>query len=348
MNRRTFIATTGLALHAPLLPLAAEDSVLREIVFGSCIDRTEHPMLDRTLMLPMDLFLFLGDNIYADTMDMAVMRQKYDALKRSHFYRGILDKAPFLATWDDHDYGANDGGADYVMRREAQKEFFDWLDVPADSPKRSKEGVYHAAVYGPVGRRVQVTMLDTRYFRSPLKRGSLGLEPSGGKSVPETDPEATVLGAAQWEWLEAELHKPAELRLIGTSIQFVPSAHGGESWANFPLERRRLIDLIGKTKASGVLFLSGDRHWCELSRMDGPLGYALYDITSSSLTQEHPRGTPTPNSHRYLPKTYHHPNVGRLSIDWDATDPVLVMQIIDVAGVTQIEHQLTLGQLQAV
>ena len=90
----------------------AKQQALQEIVFGSCLDRTEHPMLDRTLTLPMDLFIFTGDNVYADTMDMSVMRQDYDRLKHSRFFRGVRDKAPVLATWDDHDYGVNDGGAD--------------------------------------------------------------------------------------------------------------------------------------------------------------------------------------------------------------------------------------------
>jgi hypothetical protein len=45
---------------------AQENKVLHEIVFGSCLDRTEQSMLDKTLDVPMDLFLFLflGDNIY--------------------------------------------------------------------------------------------------------------------------------------------------------------------------------------------------------------------------------------------------------------------------------------------
>lgn len=159
-------------LLLPLLLAAAApaETPLRHIVFGSCLDKTEHPMLDRTLTLPMDLFVYLGDNIYADTEDMNVMRAKYRALADSRFHRGLLQRAPVLATWDDHDFGANDGGADYPKRREAQREFLEWLQVPADSPLRRREGVYDARVFGPAGQSVQVLLLDTRYFRSPLKR----------------------------------------------------------------------------------------------------------------------------------------------------------------------------------
>jgi len=319
---------------------------LREIIFGSCLDKTEHPMLDRTLTLPMDLFLFLGDNIYADTTDMAVMRRKYDALKASRFFVGLRAKAPILATWDDHDFGANDAGASYALRRESQREFFNWLDEPADSARRKQEGVYDSRLFGPDNRRVQVILLDTRYFRSDLARGEHGAKPSGGPYVPKSDPTATLLGEAQWQWLAGELRKPAKLRLIVSSIQFVAEFGGSEAWANLPLEKRRFLDLIAATRTGGILFVSGDRHWCELSRMDGPLGYPLYDLTASAMTQRHLRGTPTPNRFRFLPKTFHKANVGRLRIDWEMTDPRLTLQILDTDGKVQIEHALALSDLQ--
>lgn len=324
---------------------AQQDKVLREIVFGSCIDKTDHPMLEQTLKLPMDLFLFLGDNIYADTTDMKVMDEKYNALKTSHFFQTLRQQVPVMATWDDHDFGMNDAGASYELRDEAQQLFLDWLDEPTTSPRRQQAGVYNAASFGPEAQRVQVIMLDTRYFRSPLKKGEHALVPSGGPYIPNDDPQATMLGEEQWQWLEERLREPARLRLIGSSIQFIPSAHGGESWANLPKERQRMLDLIRVTNAGGVVFLSGDRHWCEFSRVDGPLGYPLYDFTASSMTQVHPRGTPTPNSFRLMEKTFHQPNVGRLSIDWNLADPSLMFRILDQNGIVQLEKQVNLSEL---
>ena len=80
-------------------PPRTADRPLRDILFGSCLNKTEHPMLDRTARLPMDLFVFLGDNIYADTTNMMVMRAKYDALKATPFFQTVRRKAPVLATW---------------------------------------------------------------------------------------------------------------------------------------------------------------------------------------------------------------------------------------------------------
>jgi alkaline phosphatase D len=277
---------------------------------------------------------------------MAVMRGKYDELKQSRFFRGIRAKARLLATWDDHDMGANDGGADYPMKDEAQKEFYDWLDEPADSPQRRQKGVYHARTFGPEGKRTQVIMLDTRYFRSPLERVPKEQAAQGGTAVPTHDRSKTMLGEDQWQWLKGVLREPAELRLLVSSIQFAAEACGGESWANFPHEQRRMVDLIRETKANGVVVLSGDRHWCEMSCLTKDAPYPLYDLTASSLTQVHPRGTPTPNGNRILEKTYHLPNVGTLDVDWAAADPALTLRIVDVEGKTQIEKAVRLGELR--
>ncbi len=346
MNRTLPLPACALALAATLVPFHAAE-VVDEIAFGSCIKQVDHPMLERALTLPMDLFLFLGDNIYADTEDMSVMRAKYDALKTSRFFRELRRRVPVLATWDDHDMGANDAGAEYPKRREAKEEFLRWLDEPADSPRRQREGVYEAWIFGPAGKRVQVILLDTRTFRGPLKRlPKAGQKLPGGPYIPNTDTSATMLGPAQWSWLGEQLRQPAELRLIASSIQFVAEFSGAEAWANLPHEKQRLLDLLRETKAGGVLFLSGDRHWCELSRMDGPLGYPLFDLTSSALTEKHPRGTPTDNRYRAYPKTYHDVNVGHLQIDWAAADPLITWKIVDFAGNAPIEHRIRLGELQ--
>jgi len=312
---------------------AEESKPLQNIVFGSCLDTHEHPLLDRTLTLPRDLFIFMGDNIYADKGGIPMMQEKYALLKNSSFFR-VLKSKPILATWDDHDFGLNDGGAEYAHKKEAQAEFWNWLDEPADSPRRNQEGVYHSKIFGPAGKRVQIILLDTRYFRSPLKKVQKDKAMVGGASVPTDDESTTLLGVEQWTWLEKVLREPSVIRIIVSSIQFAPTAHGGECWANFPHEKRRMLNLI---KGHTAVVLSGDRHWCEFSR-DG-----VFDFTSSSMTQKHPRGTPTENPNRIIPKTYHLPNVGLLQIDWSAR--TATAQVIGEDGESKIKHQAAFSEL---
>ena len=212
------------------------------------------------------------------------------------------------------------------------------MDEPKGSPRLTRPGVYDAHVFGPAGRRVQVILLDTRYFRSLLATGENHVVPSGGKYIPSTDTNRTMLGETQWRWLEEQLRVPAEIRVIGSSIQFISEFSGAEAWANFPHEKQRMLDLLHRTKPGKVVFISGDRHWAELSRLHPPGGAPLYDLTSSALTQKHPRGTPTPNKYREG-TSYHDANLGLIMIDWEG-GPAVTLKLIDVNGQVRLEKRI--------
>ena len=94
-----------------------------------------------------------------------------------------------------------------------------------------------------------------------------------------------MLGNEQWDWLAAELQKPSRIKIICSGIQVIADEHGYEGWYEFPKEKERLFDLINRLEVSGVLFVSGDQHWSEISRLEGPLSYPLFDFTCSSLDQ---------------------------------------------------------------
>lgn len=235
-------------------------------------------------------------------------------------------------------FSAGSAGTDYEFKEESQELFLDFMAEPAGSARRSQEGVYNARVFGPPGKRLQVILLDTRYFRSRPLTGENHVVPSGGKYVPHTDTNTTLLGPAQWSWLEAQLRVPAEIRIVGSSIQVISKFSGAEAWANFPHEKARLLALLERTEAGRVVIISGDRHWAELSRLDRPGMSPLYDLTSSSLTQIHPRGTPTPNKYREG-ATYHLPNAGLITIQWKE-EPVVTLQLLDVNGSVRIERRL--------
>jgi alkaline phosphatase D len=291
-----------------------------------------------------ELFVFLGDNIYADTTDMDVMRAKYAKLKADAGFARLLSTCPVLATWDDHDYGANDAGAEYAKRVESQQILVEFWGDPADSPRRQRPGVYDAHSFGPKGKRLQVILLDTRYFRGPLKTGERRV---GGPYLPTDDESVTMLGEAQWTWLEHQLREPAEVRIIASSIQCVSESAGHETWSNMPHQRQRLFDLIAKTNANGVLIISGDRHWAELSVEKDLAPYPIHDLTSSSFNQIHPRGTPTENKYRAVPITYHRENFGEIFVDWDQADPEVQLRVLDLDGQVKIEAAISMSHLQS-
>ncbi len=325
--------------------LHAEEPISR-ILFGSCIKQDRPmPIFETIVDRKPDAFVFLGDNIYADTEDMAVMREKYARLSADAGFAKLMKSCPILATWDDHDFGKNDGGAEYPKRVEAQKEFLDFWGDPADSPRRKRAGVFDSKMFGPEGKRVQIILLDTRYFRGPLKAGERRV---GGKYYPEPDATVPMLGEEQWKWLEAELKKPADIRIIGSGIQVVPESSGQETWANLPKERQRLFDVIAKTKANGVFMISGDRHWSEFSCVTENVPYPIYDFTSSSFNQIHPRGTPTENRFRISESTYHKENFGEIEILWDGEETKVDVRILDMDGKEVLEKVIRVASLQSV
>jgi alkaline phosphatase D len=344
--------TLALPAQQPLPESSGDPSlVLTRIAFGSCAKESEpQPLWERVLAEDPQLWIWAGDNIYGDTEDMDVMREKYARLQAIEGYARLAASVPMLATWDDHDYGVNDGGRDYPMRSASQQVFLDAFGVPADSPRRQREGIYHAATFGPEGRRVQVILLDTRYHRSPLDRFR-SASGRGGAYRPLRDRDATMLGDAQWQWLEERLREPADLRLIVSSIQFVADEHRYEKWQNLPYERQRMLRTIERSGAEGVVFLSGDRHHAELSRLERADDYPLLDLTASGINQSRaPRpGTPwrepEPNTHR-LGRIVRGPHFGRIDIDWDQPDPVVTLSIETIDGSLPIEHTVRLGELR--
>lgn len=351
MLRRLFAAALLAAVFAAPAP-ADDPRPLARVAFGCCADQDKPcPIWQSILDAKPELLVLLGDTIYADLdkskpVTPEVIKSKYDMLDRVEPFRKLKATVPLIGMYDDHDYGKNDGDATWPLKDEAQRLMLDFYGVPADSPRRARKGCYHAEVYGPPGKRVQVILLDGRYYRTPLKKGEVDPRTRVAAYVPTTDPAATMLGEDQWAWLAEQLRQPAELRLIGSGVQVLPDEHPFEKWANYPRERERLYRLIRDTRANGVVILSGDRHLAELSVTTSAVGYPLYDVTSSGFNQATLSWRPPePNRYRVAAVPYGN-NFGVVGIDWAAAGgPRVSLEIRDEAGETLVRHPIRLGLL---
>lgn len=335
-------ATVALALCAAVSASAATQSPLTRIAFGSCARQNQpQPIWDIIAAENPDMMLMIGDNIYGDTHDMDTLREKYQKLADKPEFASFRKIVPFDATWDDHDFGANDAGTEYSKKKESQQIFLDFWGYPADDPLRKQEGIYHSRMLGSGDRTVQIILLDTRYDRGPLKWNIFGY-------VADPNSTSQFLSEKQWSWLKTELEKPAAIRIIASSIQFVANDHRSEKWGNLPKERQRMLDLIKITRASGVVFISGDRHQAEISRIPASYDlYPIYDITSSGLTQYGDAVTTEKNVHRIATKgAYKGGNFGLVEIDWEDTDgPSIKLEVIDRYGKIFAQHEIPLSDL---
>lgn len=265
------------------------------IAFGSCNKQNlPQPLWEPILANNPDVFIWGGDNIYADTRNMNKMEQDYKIQKSNPGYQKLISSTEILATWDDHDYGKNDAGTEWEFKEESQEKFLDFLDVPQNDERRQREGVYNSKLFKLENGSINVILLDTRYFRSDL------IKSEDPRKRYDPNMEGTVLGEEQWKWLEGELkNSKADFNLIVSSIQFLSAEHGFETWGNFPKEVEKLKALISSSKAHNIVLLSGDRHISEFSKVEIPsLKYPLIDFTSSGLTHTYTSFSGEPNQYR--------------------------------------------------
>lgn len=280
-------ANNSVALGQTTERLPAWPSQVQKIAFGSCINQHKaQPIWQAILANKPDLFIFGGDTVYADSQpwQLAKTETAYATQAAQAGFAQLRDTIPHLAIWDDNDMGLNDGGADFPHKQASKNAFTDFWRLPANDPRRGREGLYHAMTFGQAGQRVQVILLDTRSFRSALRKTDQRDAPGKERYVPDSDPAKTMLGEAQWQWLAAQLQTPADVRFIVSGVQVVAEGHGWEGWHNLPLEQVKLRQLIQRTDAKGVVLLSGDRHIGAIYKSPSPNVYPLYEITSSGLT----------------------------------------------------------------
>lgn len=286
------------------------------IAFGSCNNqRVKTPIWMAISETHPDLFIWGGDIVYSDTKDMDKMRAAFDVVLADSGYVALSEQTEITGTWDDHDYGLNDGGVEWEFKDSVQQILLDFLKVEKKDPRRMRKGIYHSRVMNVLGKSVKIIVLDTRYFRSGLTR-----DPSGEKRyTPNLYGQGTMLGKAQWQWLKEELSEPhIDFNVIVSSIQFLSGEHGFESWSNMPHEMDRMIDLIQSVKPHGSFFLSGDRHIAEISsRHLDKLDYPLIDFTASGMTHSYSSFNGEPNKYR-VSEVISDKNFGLLKFDLES------------------------------
>ncbi|MFK8042928.1 alkaline phosphatase D family protein [Congregibacter sp.] len=308
------------------LELDAAATVTR-LAFGSCYkaqlggERVWQSIADTQP----NLFIFAGDTLYPDSDDdsaaLTKLRAAYRLLQGVPEFAALRSDVPVLSVWDDHDFGRNDGGGDFPWRLESER-LFERSWVGMDDPRRERSGIYFSELIGEAGKQLQLIVLDTRFFRSALRPsddyGAKGKE----RYIPDDDAQKTMLGDEQWRWLEAELQRDADLRIIVSSVQVLADGHGWEGWRQLPLERERLFDVLRANDTAPVLLLSGDRHVAGFYERDIGTHTSLVEFTSSALNN------PISLPNRYnalaedgpyrLGELYGEANFGSLDIDWKA------------------------------
>ncbi len=294
------------------------------IAFGSCnMQDSPQPFWKDIINQKPNIFVWGGDNIYADSGDMAKVEEEYTIQNNNPDYRKLKELIPIMGTWDDHDYGINDAGAEWEMKKKSQQLFLNFMGISQNDPARMQEGIYTSKVFEIEKGSIKVIILDTRYFRSPLKKS----DDENRRYDPYMNNEGTILGDQQWKWLENELASNySDFVVIVSSIQFLSSEHGFETWGNFPHEVERLKRLLVTKGVRNAIILSGDRHISEFSITKiKKLKYPLIDFTSSGLTHTYSNFKGESNRFR-IGRVVATPSYGVLKFNLDTYDVTMQMR----------------------
>ena len=247
--------------------------IVYKLGIGSCVDQDyPTPAWASLEKESINSFFFLGDNIYGDVPSGRLDNVILSYEKLNNQMPSWLKNTEKLVIWDDHDYGLNDAGANYIYKAESQQIYNDAWNIDQNDPRRSREGIYFSELKDIAGKKILIVGLDTRYFRSNLIK-------IGNSYKPHKNSNTTILGPTQWQWLEKELSREHDILILASSIQVLATEHRFEKWANIPHERDRLLALLNKL-SSKVLIISGDRHRSGFYKLDN-----IYEFTSSSLNK---------------------------------------------------------------
>ncbi len=352
MKKLVSIFTISILLFGCKKSTENSQEPLSRIAFGSCCEQfiADKSIYSRILEKNPQLYIAGGDNIYGDFFALApgtpdYIQGAYNQLAGDAYWKTFRASVPIIATWDDHDTGDNDGTSTGPVIGVAKDLFFKFWDIPADAPRHNRPdgGIYDACYYGDDAHRVQIILLDLRWNHTPYKETQ---RPALNHDT-LMSPDATMLGAAQWAWLEAELKKPAKVRIIMSSLQFNCFYNGGENWAVLPLEKQKMLDLIKSTGANGLFFISGDVHFAEFTKTQPAGMYPIYEFTSSGISHHEDR-VPNTNDAIRIGDGWQYVNFGLLTIDWNVS-PVTIKA--EIFGNTtpldaKVSHTVTLDELK--
>lgn len=311
----------------PTARMAREAALDLDFAFGSCYFRQPHiawskgesygggyQIFEAIAEEEPDMMIWGGDNLYfreEDWQDEASMAAKYQFSRTLPALQPLLRSTIHYAIWDDHDYGPNNSNASFENKEASLKSFERfWANPP-----RVAEGIYTQFSHGDL----DFFLTDNRSFRSAQD----GIVPR----------KRVLLGQKQLDWLkQALLGSEASFKFVVMGGQFLSDAAVYENAANFPTEREELLSFIKKNQIQNVIFLTGDRHASQCSRIFLESGVYVYDLTVSPLTSG-PFSPEREQNNNLIPSsTVTHRNFAHLKVESRGRKRQLNIRLLDAEG----------------
>ena len=267
--------------------------------------------------------LWLGDNWYTREVDYYSEWGLWSRAQRDRalpILQSFWKAMPHIATWDDHDFGPNDIGKNYILKNTSREIWKNYWCNPSHG--ENEQGIYTLYTYGDV----DLFILDDRWWRSADRmKDSIDGKPN---------PDKRMLGKQQMEWLKNSLlFSNATFKIIVNGSQVLNPASPFDKLLEFPVEYDELTSFLNSNKINGVLFISGDRHHSEVIKVDRPGSYPLFDITVSPLTAgTHKFGGPEANNPYRVFGLDEKQNYARFNFSGKRNERKLTVEFIGLKG----------------
>ena len=286
-----------------------------------------------------DLMLWLGDNLYyreADYSTESGMEYRYGFNFRLPEFQKLRATRANYAIWDDHDYGPDDSEGTFELKEKSLELFKNYWGNKTYG-QQEHAGVYHKFKWSDC----EFFMLDDRYNRTPKQlRDSVDGKPNADK---------IIFGEAQMQWLKNSLAvSTATFKFIVTGGQALNALGTEETLLHYPIECNDLINFVANQKISGLVFLTGDRHFTEMINYKPRADfYAIPEYTSSAVTagSSKPSKAEVNNPQRVEGSLFLGNNFGRLSVSGTPKNRTLIIETLDAKGDVKWKKEISQNEL---
>ena len=287
-NRFYYYRFTALDKTSPVgrtktLPRGNTDSLKFAVVSCSNWQHGYFNAYERVAEKAVDVVLHLGDYIYEygsdrsktagrthlpehEIVSLADYRTRYSQYHLDEGLRNMRQRHPIITIWDDHEVANNTyvAGAenhqpekegDYMARvAAAKKAYYEWIPI--------RDAAKHYRTFN-FGNLAELIMLDERLEGKT--------KPAEGIDDPiYAHEDRSMLGAQQLKWFERRLtNSTATWKVIGNQVMFSDldraalspnSPRNMDSWDGYPMEKKRVADVIRQNDLKNIIFLTGDTH----------------------------------------------------------------------------------------
>ncbi len=246
------------------------------IGLASCMSdefmKVQKEMWAQFIALKPDVAFLIGDNTYADVINgkyvggvanpKQIWMRHLETRENLLFYH-TRKLIPVFGTWDDHDYGFNNGDKTYEYKKESAEIFN--IFFPYVKGKNTSKGPGLSYRFSLAGQNFY--FLDARSFRDNYK-----------------NEKGTHLGSAQENWMFKDMGTHRGPIWLVKGDQYFGKYHKYESWERYhPINFKSFLRKLRREK-DPALFVSGDRHLAEIMNLEkGLVGYPTYELTSSAI-----------------------------------------------------------------